>query len=46
MLGTEAFMAAYHEALAGEARVEIGASRTQPGTVSAAIVGYYGSTAL
>ena len=44
--GTEAFMAAYHEALAGEApRAAIGSARTQPGTVNAAVVGYYGSVA-
>jgi integrase len=41
--GTEAFMAAYQEALAGEApRVEIGTTRTRPGTVNASIVAYYG----
>lgn len=45
--GTEAFMEAYRAALAGKApRVEIGAARTAPGTVSAAAVGYYSSVAL
>ncbi len=44
--GTEAFMAAYHAALAGEApRVEIGASRTMPGTVNAAAISYFNSAA-
>jgi integrase len=38
-------MAAYQIALAGdESKLEIGASRTKPGTVNAAIVGYYTST--
>jgi integrase len=44
--GTEAFMDAYAAALAGETpRGEIGAARTKPGTVNAAVVGYYGSVA-
>jgi integrase len=44
--GTEAFMSAYAAALDGEApRVEIGAARTKPGTLSAAIVSYYASVA-
>ena len=34
------FMAAYEEAIAGQ-QLQIGASRTKPGTVSAAIIGYY-----
>lgn len=39
------FMAAYEAAMAGEAQtVEIGATRTKPGTVNAAIVGYFQST--
>jgi hypothetical protein len=43
--GSEQFMAAYQIALAGdESKLEIGASRTKPGTVNAAIVGYYTST--
>lgn len=37
--------AAYEQALAGLPRNEIGASRTRPGTVNAAIVGYYTSLA-
>lgn len=46
--GTEAFMAAYEAALAGEAlsqNVEIGAGRTKPGTVNAAVVSYFNSAA-
>jgi integrase len=44
--GTEEFMAAYQAAFAGEALpVEVGASRTRPGTVNAAVVGYFNSTA-
>src|SRR5690349_9410412 len=44
--GTEAFMSAYVAALDGEApHIEIGAARTKPGTVSAAIVSYYASVA-
>jgi integrase len=42
--GSDEFMAAYQLALAGQ-RTEIGASRTRPGTVNAAIVGYYTSLA-
>jgi integrase len=43
--GSEEFMAAYQAALAGvESKLEIGASRTKPGTVNAAIAGYYTST--
>jgi integrase len=34
-------MAAYEAALAGAPCIEIGASRTRPGTIDAAIVGYY-----
>jgi hypothetical protein len=42
--GSDEFMAAYQLALAGQPqRTEIGASRTKPGTVNAAIVGYYTS---
>jgi integrase len=43
-----AFMEAYHAALAGEAappRLDIGAGRTQPGTINAAVVSYFNSTA-
>jgi integrase len=44
--GSPEFMDAYEAALAGEtAREEIGASRTRPGTVNAAIIGYYTSLA-
>jgi integrase len=39
--GSTEFMAAYEQALAGLPRKEIGADRTRPGTVNAAIVGYY-----
>jgi hypothetical protein len=38
--GSAEFMAAYEQALAGLPK-EIGADRTRPGTVNAAIVGYY-----
>ena len=42
--GSPEFMAAYEAAIAGqEARREIGTNRTRPGTVNAAIVGYYNS---
>src|SRR5215467_2493810 len=41
--GSEEFMAAYAAALAGLPRVEIGASRTLPGTINALVVNYYGS---
>jgi integrase len=44
--GTDEFMEAYRAALAGEApRLAIGASRTRPGTINAAVVAYYGSVA-
>jgi integrase len=46
--GTAEFMEAYHAALAGEAspgRKEIGASRTVPGTINAAVVSYFNSVA-
>lgn len=44
--GSTAFMETYQGALAGEVpRVAIGAKRTKPGSVNAAIVGYYGSVA-
>jgi len=40
--GTDEFMEGYRAALAGEAqRVEIGASRTKPGTVNAAVISYF-----
>lgn len=39
-------MAAYQEAMAGQPkRLEIGARKTRPGTVNAAVVGYYNSLA-
>ena len=38
------FMAAYQSALAETPRVEIGASRTRPGTVAAAVAGYFSSS--
>jgi integrase len=43
--GSAEFMDAYQAALAGMSapRVEIGASRTRPGTVNAAVVAFYGS---
>jgi hypothetical protein len=41
--GSDEFMAAYAAALAGLSRVEIGASRTLPGTINALVVNYYGS---
>jgi hypothetical protein len=44
--GTEEFMRAYEAALAGEPlRAEIGASRTIPGTVNAAVISYFSSSA-
>lgn len=43
--GSEEFMAAYQAALAGQVPLEIGAGRTRPGTVNAAIVGYVQSVA-
>jgi integrase len=39
------FMAAYEQALAGTPRVEIGSQRVKPGTVAAAVAGYFGSAA-
>lgn len=43
--GSAEFMAAYQTALAGDAvaKVEIGADRTKPGTVAAAVVSYFNS---
>lgn len=44
--GSDEFMRAYDLAKAGERpKVELGASRTKPGTVNAALVSYYGSSA-
>lgn len=42
-IGSEEFWAAYQAALANVPRVEIGASRTKPGTLDALIVAYYKS---
>jgi integrase len=39
------FMTAYEAALADAPRVEVGASRTKPGTVAAAVAGYFCSLA-
>lgn len=41
--GSEEFMGAYRLALGNIPAVEVGATRTLPGTVNAAIVGYYSS---
>ncbi|WP_298106487.1 tyrosine-type recombinase/integrase [Bradyrhizobium sp.] len=43
--GSTEFMDAYDAAKAGRQPIEIGAKRTKPGTVNAAIVGYYQSSA-
>src|SRR5215472_16956067 len=44
--GSEEFMAIYQAALTGEIpRVEVGANRTRPGTVNAAVIGYFNSSA-
>jgi hypothetical protein len=46
MPGSDEFMEAYRAALAGEApRGEVGASRARPGTVNAAVVSYFNSSA-
>src|SRR5260370_17355718 len=37
------FMAAYEAVLAEAPRIQIGARRTRPGTVAAAVAGYFGS---
>jgi len=39
--GSAEFMAAYERALSGTQPKQIGANRTRPGTVNAAVVGYY-----
>jgi integrase len=39
------FLDAYQAALEGAPRLEIGAGRSKPGTVAAAVAGYYGSLA-
>lgn len=43
--GTVTFAESYQAALDGATKTVIGATRTTPGSVSAAIVGYYGSAA-
>ncbi len=43
--GSEEFMAVYQLAIAGQERVEIGASQTLPGTINALVVVYYKSDA-
>jgi integrase len=44
LAGSDEFMTAYQLALAGQQpRIQIGLGRTRPGTVNAAIVGYYSS---
>ncbi|PAY05430.1 hypothetical protein CK489_29035 [Bradyrhizobium sp. UFLA03-84] len=43
--GSTEFMEAYDAAKGGRQQVELGASRTKPGTVNAAIVSYYQSSA-
>jgi hypothetical protein len=42
--GSTEFMTAYQTALDAAPRVEIGAGRTAPGTISALVVSYYSST--
>jgi hypothetical protein len=39
--GSAEFMAAYERALSGTQPKEVGTNRTRPGTVNAAVVGYY-----
>jgi integrase len=41
--GSEEFMAVYAAAFAGLPHVEVGVSRTLPGTINALVVNYYGS---
>jgi integrase len=43
--GSDEFMAAYGEALAATPRIEVAATRTRAGSISAMIVGYLGSAA-
>jgi integrase len=43
--GSDEFMIAYQAALAGLLRIEIGASHTKPGTLNAAVIGYFNSVA-
>ena len=42
--GSDEFMAAYGEALANTPRVEVAATRTRAGSISAMVVGYLGSS--
>ena len=42
--GSTEFMTAYQTALDAAPRIEIGAGRTVPGTISALVVAYYSST--
>jgi integrase len=43
LVGSDEFMAAYGEALANTPRIEIAALRTRAGSISAMIIGYFGS---
>jgi hypothetical protein len=43
--GSQEFMAAYDVAKTGGVKIEIGSSRTVPGTVNAALISYYQSPA-
>ena len=43
--GSAEFNAAYEAALSGAPRIEIGAGRANPGTVAAAVAGYFSSLA-
>ena len=45
LFGSEEFMAAYAAALSAMPRIEIAASRTRAGSISAMIIGYLGSAA-
>jgi integrase len=44
LVGSEEFMLAYQTALAADVVPELGADRTQPGTINALVVAYYRST--
>jgi hypothetical protein len=43
LVGSDEFMAAYSAALADTPRVEIAARQTRAGSISAMVVGYFGS---
>ena len=43
LVGSDEFMAAYGQALANTPRVEIAARQTRAGSISAMVVGYFGS---